>query len=105
MRTWVETAEELGVPAVREAKPHPEVSGMTDRTTRRLSEAKVGERCVVVRLEMGRVERVRRLVALGVMPGSAVEVHQAWPGVVFKMGYSEFAVDAELASSIFVQPE
>ena len=105
MRAWVETAEELGAPGISEAKAMNPQSAQKEQKTRRLTEARVGERCVVVRLEMAQVERVRRLVALGVMPGSAVEVHQRWPGVVFKMGYSEFAVDAELASSIFIQTE
>ena len=99
MRAWIETAEELGAPGFSDTKVRATAK------SRPLTEARVGERCVVVRLEMTQVERVRRLVALGVMPGSAVEVHQRWPGVVFKMGYSEFAVDAELASSIYVQPE
>ena len=108
MRAWIESAEQLGAPgsaASAERSADLQVVTVNEKKTRRLSEATVGERCVVVRLEMGQVERVRRLVALGVMPGSAVEVHQRWPGVVFRMGFSEFAVDVELASAIFVQPE
>jgi DtxR family transcriptional regulator, Mn-dependent transcriptional regulator len=91
MRAWSDSMEQ---PAT--------VGPARERKLQRLSELARGTRCTVIRLELAAVERVRRLVALGVMPGSELVVHQTWPSTVFKMGFSEFAVDEELASAIVV---
>lgn len=71
----------------------------------RLGDLKAGTSCTVVRLDSGTPDRLRRLLALGVLPGSRLEVTQAWPGIVFRMGFSEFALDRELARSIIVVRE
>lgn len=49
--------------------------------------------------------RMQKLVALGLLPGTPVRLLQRSPAVVFQAGYSQFAVDAELASAIYVRLE
>ncbi len=61
-----------------------------------------GQGCEVVRLEPGSAERLRRLLALGLVPGAPVKVTRKWPAIVFKMGFAEFALDGELAGAVIV---
>ena len=49
--------------------------------------------------------RMQKLVALGLLPGTSLRLLQSFPALVFEAGYSQFAVDAELASGIFVRLE
>lgn len=67
-----------------------------------LAVVSVGQGCEVVRLEPGTAERLRRLLALGLVPGAPIEVRRNWPGIVFKMGFAEFALDADLARAVIV---
>ncbi len=45
----------------------------------------------------------RKLVALGILPGRAVELTQRFPAFVFRIGHAEFATDAELAERVRVR--
>ena len=49
--------------------------------------------------------QMQKLVALGLLPGTPVRLLQRSPARVFQAGYSQFAVDAELASAIYVRLE
>jgi DtxR family Mn-dependent transcriptional regulator len=44
----------------------------------------------------------RKLTAMGVLPGAALVVLQRYPAIVFRIGYSEFAVDTALAGQVRV---
>jgi DtxR family transcriptional regulator, Mn-dependent transcriptional regulator len=94
MRTWAESKElgSAGAP-----------SRAAERTLK-LSRTRPGDRSVVVQLQGGDPDRLRRLIALGVMPGSIVETLQGWPARVFRLGHAEFAVDDTLADAIDVRP-
>ena len=47
--------------------------------------------------------RMQKLVALGLLPGTPVRLLERSPAKVFQAGYSQFAMDAELASAIYVR--
>jgi DtxR family Mn-dependent transcriptional regulator len=47
--------------------------------------------------------RMQKLVALGLLPGTPIRLLERSPAKVFQAGYSQFAVDAELASAIYVR--
>lgn len=49
-------------------------------------------------------EQARRLMAVGVVPGACLRVLRRSPAYVFSVGNSLFAVDAELAAHIRVEP-
>ena len=71
---------------------------------RPLAELAPGEQDVVSRLGPESEETdLRKLLALGVVPGVPVKVVRRTPSLVFQLGFSEFAIDMELARSILVR--
>ena len=49
-------------------------------------------------------DRMDRLAALGVIPGSELRLHQRSPSYVIEVGETTIALDAEIAGEIFVKP-
>ena len=49
-------------------------------------------------------DRMDRLAALGVVPGSEVRLHQRAPSYVIEIGETTMAIDPEIAGEIFVKP-
>ena len=49
-------------------------------------------------------DRMDRLAALGVIPGSELRLHQRSPSFVIELGETTIALDAEIAGEIFVKP-
>lgn len=47
--------------------------------------------------------QVRKYLAMGLVPGVEVTLLQRFPAFVFEMGYSQFAVDADVARAILVR--
>jgi Fe2+ transport system protein FeoA len=72
---------------------------------RPLAELGPGDEGIVSRLSMAQTDQtdLRKLLALGVMPGVPIRVVRLTPSLVFELGFSEFAIDAELARSIMVR--
>jgi hypothetical protein len=42
-------------------------------------------------------------MAMGVLPGNAIELDANFPSFVFSVDYSQYAVDAEMAAAIIVK--
>jgi Fe2+ transport system protein FeoA len=42
-------------------------------------------------------------MAMGLLPGTAIQLMQNFPSYVFKLGYTQFAVDKKIADEIFVK--
>lgn len=68
-----------------------------------LSELAVGERGTVSCLDDPGGLHARKLAAMGILPGIHVELLQRSPVFVLRTGYSDFAVDRELAERIRVR--
>jgi DtxR family Mn-dependent transcriptional regulator len=49
-------------------------------------------------------DRMDRLAALGVIPGSEIRLHQRSPSYVIEIGETTVALDPEIAGEIFVKP-
>jgi DtxR family Mn-dependent transcriptional regulator len=49
-------------------------------------------------------DRMDRLAALGVIPGSTIRLHQRSPSYVIEIGETTIALDPEIASEIYVRP-
>ena len=49
-------------------------------------------------------DRMDRLAALGVVPGSTIRLHQRSPSYVIEVGETTIALDPEIAREIFVKP-
>jgi DtxR family Mn-dependent transcriptional regulator len=49
-------------------------------------------------------DRMDRLAALGVIPGSTLRLHQRAPSYVIEVGETTIALDPEIASEVYVKP-
>ncbi|MPN51990.1 hypothetical protein SDC9_199642 [bioreactor metagenome] len=59
-----------------------------------------GDRIRVFTLNSANKSYLRKLAIFGVLPGAEVEVLQVRPAYVFRIGYTELALDDEVAQSI-----
>lgn len=73
-------------------------------TYRRLSSLRAGTRATV-RGVLGGEARADRLAALGITPGSRLQVLETFPGVVFMCDETEIAVEPAVAKAILVEPD
>jgi DtxR family Mn-dependent transcriptional regulator len=70
-----------------------------------LTELKPGEPGEIAYLAASDVRKMQKLMSMGVLPGTSVQLLRSFPSYIFKVGQSEFAVDEELAGEIFVRKE
>ena len=70
-----------------------------------LTELKPGEAGEIAYLAASDARKMQKLMSMGVLPGNSVLLTRNYPSYIFKVGQSEFAVDAELASEIFIRKE
>ncbi len=68
-----------------------------------LRELKPGQGGEVAYVQMGDSGRLQKLMAMGVLPGGKITLLRSSPSFVFECGYSQFAVDEEIAGAIFVR--
>ncbi|MBI4550411.1 MAG: ferrous iron transport protein A [Candidatus Omnitrophica bacterium] len=80
-----------------EALPGAGASGTLDRLEKR-------RKAKVVKLETPDRLRLKKILALGVLPGTELTVLQRFPSIVFEIGRSRFSIDRELARAIRVEP-
>lgn len=85
--------------------PLPETSrcAALDCDSRNLTTLAVGEQGTVSCLEAPEGHAAWKLAAMGVLPGARLTLVQRRPVYVFRIGYSEFAVDEELAGHVRVR--
>ena len=67
-----------------------------------LTELKSGEEGRIAYIQTEDNKKMQKLVAMGVLPGNPIHLMQSSPSYIFRVGYSEFAVDAEMARDIFI---
>jgi DtxR family Mn-dependent transcriptional regulator len=48
-------------------------------------------------------KKMQKLMAMGVLPGNRIVLLQSFPSYIFRVGYSEFAIDTAMAKEIFVR--
>lgn len=70
-----------------------------------LTEIGVGDVARVTCLDAAHSKTATKLAAMGILPGVKLQLVRRTPAFVFRIDYAEFAVDAELASVIRVEPE
>ncbi len=69
----------------------------------RLSEFSTGDSGTVAYVHTTSPGRLDRLASFGLVPGTAIHVHQTWPSVVVTIGETELAFDQETSRDIFVR--
>jgi DtxR family transcriptional regulator, Mn-dependent transcriptional regulator len=67
-----------------------------------LTELKSGEEGRIAYIQTEDNKKMQKLVAMGVLPGNPIRLMQSSPSYIFRVGYSEFAVDTEMAREIFI---
>lgn len=68
-----------------------------------LCDGNVGDEGVVAYLRASDRQETQKLMAIGVLPGVAIRLVRRSPCYVFQVAYSQFTVDRDLASKIFVR--
>ena len=68
-----------------------------------LTEIKPGERGTVAWLQLHDHPELHRLMALGLIPGAPIHLHQTSPAFVFDLGETQLALETALAQRIFVR--
>jgi DtxR family transcriptional regulator, Mn-dependent transcriptional regulator len=97
-------------PTCPHGKPIPpgECCGAFQRTVRSLVTGlrtfEVGATGRIVFIAPKFHDRMDRLAALGVIPGSTIRLHQRSPSYVIEIGETTIALDPEIAGEIFVKP-
>jgi Fe2+ transport system protein FeoA len=70
--------------------------------TQPLERLVAGQRATIRRLAAPSPADLRKLLALGLLPGVELEVERRWPAVVLKLDCATVALDAGLARSVLV---
>lgn len=68
----------------------------------KLQDLERGQSGIVARLDTRNENILRKLMSMGIMPGVKVSVVQTYPSYVFKAGFTQVAVDSEIASVILL---
>jgi len=64
-----------------------------------------GQRGTIRRLAARDPADLRKLLALGLLPGVELEVERRWPAVVLRLDYASVALDAGLAEAVLVSAD
>lgn len=67
-----------------------------------LASLAVGQRGTIQRLAAREPSDLRKLLALGLLPGVELEVERRWPAVVLRLDYASVALDAGLAEAVLI---
>jgi len=68
-----------------------------------LTELKPGEEGDIAYIQTEDSKKMQKLMAMGVLPGNRIHLLQAFPSYIFRVGFSEFAIDSAMAREIFVR--
>jgi len=68
-----------------------------------LTELKSGEEGDIAYIQTEDGKKMQKLMAMGVLPGNRILLMQAFPSYIFRVGFSEFAIDTAMAREIFVR--
>lgn len=71
---------------------------------RPLTEAEVDDILVVAYLQSEEHSDLRKLMAVGALPGTELKLKQKYPSYVLKIAHTEFALDEAMADQIYVRP-
>ncbi|MBI5144858.1 MAG: metal-dependent transcriptional regulator, partial [Candidatus Omnitrophica bacterium] len=68
-----------------------------------LTDLEVKDKGQIAYLQAKDKNQMQKLISIGAMPGISLVLLQKFPSYVFKIGESQFAIDKELASSVYVR--
>lgn len=68
-----------------------------------LTEFKSNEEVEIAFIQTDDSKKMQKLMAMGVLPGNRILVLQTFPSYIFRIGFSEFAIDTYMAREIFAR--
>lgn len=68
-----------------------------------LTELKSNEEGEIAYIQTEDDKKMQKLMAMGVLPGNRIVLIQSFPSYIFRVGFSEFAIDTNMAREIFVR--
>lgn len=74
-----------------------------DQTVVPMSDLRQGESGAIAYVQTGDSDKLKKLMAMGILPGEPVALERRFPSFVFTVGRSRYAVDEEMARAIFVR--
>ncbi len=76
---------------------------VTEKVVSSLSRLREGQQGRIVYILTKNHKNLKKLLAMGVLPGMSIKVIQTYPSHVFQIGKTQIAVDSEIANDIFVR--
>lgn len=64
-----------------------------------------GQSGTIAYIQMKNPNRLQKLMAMGILPGEKITLLRRAPSFVFQVGFTQFAVDEDIASDIYVRLE
>jgi DtxR family transcriptional regulator, Mn-dependent transcriptional regulator len=68
-----------------------------------LADLEVKDKGQIAYLQSKDTSSMQKLISIGAIPGVSISLLQKFPSYVFQIGQAQFAIDKELASSIYVR--
>jgi Fe2+ transport system protein FeoA len=68
-----------------------------------LAELEIKKKGKIAYLQTGNRDVLQKMIAMGVLPKSEILLLQKFPSYVIQLGKSQFAIDKEMASHIYVR--
>lgn len=70
---------------------------------RRLSDLQPGQSATVYGIDSASASRQERLNVFGILPGSSITVEQRYPALVVSVGFTQLALEPDLANEILIE--
>lgn len=74
-----------------------------DQTVVSMSDLRQGETGAIAYVQTGDSDKLKKLMAMGILPGESIVLERRFPSFVFSVGRSRYAVDEGMAEAIFVR--
>jgi len=68
-----------------------------------LTSLKPEQRGKIAYLRTKESKELQKLMAMGLLPGTPIHLIRSFPSYVFRLGYTQFAIDKQIAHEIFVR--
>lgn len=68
-----------------------------------LCDLQPGQKGKIAYIQMNNPGRLQKLMAMNVLPGVPIHLMRRYPSFVFEAGYSQFAVDEDIAAGIYIR--
>ena len=74
-----------------------------DQTVVSMNDLRQGETGAIAYVQTGDSDKLKKLMAMGILPGEPVTLERRFPSFVFSVGRSRYAIDEGMAAAIYVR--